>query len=182
MSNTANGKIQSYLETCYQEVIMKALRNGLDYEALYRYLQEMLLALPKDHPLAAQYENGMVDAQARMLLTEVDIETATTWVFSCTGIMDKQLVLLTDLMAFIEDHEDEEVTPICEAQLNFIKQTLWLQRRVLDTILAWAPSHIILHVEGESAKEYAETLGHYAKVKARYDAVASKRAKDDENN
>ena len=182
MSNTANGKIQSYLETCYQEVIMKALRSGLDYESLYRYMQEMLLALPKGHPLAAQYENGMVDAQARMLLTEVDIETATTWVFSCTGIMDKQLVLLTDLMAFIEDHEDEEVAPICEAQLNFIKQTLWSQRRVLDTILAWAPSRVILRCEGESAKEYAETLEHYAKVKAHYRAMMDERTKETENN
>ncbi len=182
MSNTANEKIQSYLGTCYQEVIMKALQNGLDYEVLYRYLQEMLLALPKDHPLAVQYEKGMVDAQARMLLTEIDLETATNWVFSCTGIMDKQLALAMDLMTFIEENENEKVVSICDAQLNFIKQTLWFQRRVLDTILAWAPSHIILHVEGESAKEYAETLGYYAKVKARYDAMASKRAKDDENN
>lgn len=182
MSNATNQMIQDYLETCYQEVIAKALRNGLDYEALYRYMQEMYLALPEGFPLSAEYKNGMIDAQARMLLTEVDTDTATTWVFSSTNILDRQLAMLSDLMTFVEKNEKDEVVEICAAQLNYVKQTLWLQRRVLDTILAWAPSRILLRSEGKSAQEYAETLERYAKVNSRFRAMMNARAKNEEEN
>lgn len=180
MSNATNQMIQDYLETCYQEVIAKALRNGLDYEALYRYMQEMYLALPEGFPLSAQYKHEMIDAQAQMLQTEVNIDMATTWVFASTNILDRQLVMLSDLMTFIEKNETDEVVEICAAQLNYIKQTLWLQRRVLDTILAWAPSRILLHVEGKAMQEYAETLERYAEVNSRFRAMMNARAKNEE--
>ena len=85
--------------------------------------------------------------------------------------------MLTDLVAYI-DRNGEDIDEIRTAQLNFVQDTLWLERRVLDTILAWAPSSMILRCETDSTREYANVLQLYDHVHRYATNVALKYVSD----
>ena len=174
----SNEKVQVYLEGCNQACVVKALANGLDRECYRRYLEAIYFALPADCDLRAQYEQAIREAREEAGRS-VNLTTATNWVFAINETFTKQLTMLMDLVAYI-DQNGEDVDEIRIAQLNFVQDTLWLERRVLDTILAWAPSSMILRCETDSTREYANVLQLYDRVHRYATNVALKYVSDQE--
>lgn len=161
MSSTNYEKIQNYLDLCDQKVISSALREGLDVDCYHRYLQEMYFAIPKDNSYRTVYEcsiYGVCDAATE----HVDLAKPTTWVFSYADVFKKQIKMLMQLMATIEQYCDEEaLRKICEAQIRFAKMVLYRQRVVLDMILVHTPSKLLLECKTSGSQEYADALGFY---------------------
>ncbi len=158
----SNEKVQVYLEGCNQACVVKALANGLDRECYRRYLEAIYFALPADCDLRAQYEQAIREAREEAGKS-VNLTTATNWVFAINETFTKQLTMLMDLVAYI-DQNGEDVDEIRAAQLNFVQDTLWSERRVLDTIMAWAPSSMLLRCDMDSTREYANVLQLYDRV------------------
>lgn len=172
MSNPNYEKIQSYLDDCEQSIFVPAIRNGLDSECYYRYLVELSCALPKDYPQLEELKLARDEMGRQTFEHDVNLTTATMWVFSSTGIFTKQLDVLAKLMNMIELHSgDDSIEVILEAQKQYVIHMLWSQRRVLDTILAWAPSSMLAKCNTSSTQEYADVLCLYDKVGSRARAM-----------
>ena len=168
-------KIQVYLEGC-EAIFTKALANGLDQECYLRYLEAIYFALPADCDLRAQYEQAIREAREEASRS-VNLTTATNWVFSINETFTKQLAILTVLVAYI-DQNGENIDEIRTAQLNFVQDTLWSERRVLDTTMAWAPSSMLLRRETYSAGDFANVLQLYGRARHNAANVALKYASD----
>lgn len=97
--------------------------------------------------------------------------------FSISETFTKQLAILTVLVAYI-DQNGEDIDEIRTAQLNFVQDTLWSERRVLDTILAWAPSSMLLCRETYSTGDLANVLRLYDRARDNAANVALKYASD----